>query len=117
MAGSDNQSGGGGGRSVSELPAQHIERLSSENQERRVGLMANGHADETPLPRLFFVLLAVVTIGGLLLRLKSFHDALFGDELSTYYIVTGHSLSRVLRLVESNQETSPPLYWILAWAS
>ena len=87
-----------------------------EDRQGRVGLMAGGRADETPLPRLFFVLVAIITVGGLLLRLPSFHDSLFGDEISTYFIVTGHSLPRVLRLVESNQETSPPLYFMLAWA-
>jgi hypothetical protein len=49
--------------------------------------------------------------------LPAFRSSLFGDELSTYYIVAGHGLSRVLRLVESNQETSPPLYFVLAWAT
>ena len=63
------------------------------------------------------VLVGLLTVGGLLLRLPSFHDSLFGDEISTYFIVTGHSLPRVLRLIESNQETSPPLYFMLAWAT
>ena len=58
----------------------------------------------------------IITVGGLLIRLKSFNDSLFGDEISTYYIVVGHSLGRVLRLVD-NQETSPPLYFIVAWAT
>ena len=50
-----------------------------------------------------------------MLRLPSFNSSLFGDEISTYFIVTGHSLGRVLQLVHSNQETTPPLYFILAW--
>ena len=75
------------------------------------------HVDQTPLPRRYIAFVAIVTLGGFLVRLPSFHDSLFGDEISTYFIVTGHSLSRVLRLVESNQETSPPLYFILAWAT
>ena len=76
---------------------------------------AAGNADERPLPRILVVSVAVITIGGLLLRLPSFHDALFGDEPSTYFIVVGNGLGRVLRLVESNQETSPPLYFVIAW--
>ena len=40
---------------------------------------------------------------------------MFSDELSTYYIVNGHSLSRVLQLVHSNQDPTPPLYFVLAW--
>ena len=49
--------------------------------------------------------------------MPSFHDSLFGDEISTYYIVVGNSLSRVMALVHSNQETTPPLYFVLAWAT
>lgn len=78
---------------------------------------ATGHPEDSPLPKFFVVSIAIVTVGGLLLRLPSFHDSLFGDEISTYFIVVGHSLSRTLRLVESNQETSPPLYFIVAWLS
>jgi hypothetical protein len=117
MVGSDNQSAGGGSRSVSELPAQPIESMLDDDGQRQVAHSAVGRADETPLPRVFVVLVGIVTLGGLLVRLPSFHDSLFGDEISTYFIVTGHSLPRVLRLVESNQETSPPLYFILAWAT
>ena len=76
--------------------------------------------DRTPdsmAPRYFVGLVALVTLGGLLVRLPSFHDALSGDEISTYYIVHGHSLGRVLQLVHSNQETTPPLFFILAWAT
>ena len=60
-------------------------------------------------------IVGAITVVGLLLRLPSFNSSLFGDEISTYFIVTGHSLGRVLQLVHSNQETSPPLYFILAW--
>jgi hypothetical protein len=77
------------------------------------------HAPETqPLvPGHVLALVGVFTVVGFLVRLPAFRSSLFGDELSTYYIVAGHSLSRVLRLVESNQETSPPLYFVVAWAT
>lgn len=78
---------------------------------------ASARPEEGSLPRIFLVLLGIITVGGLVLRLPTFSDSLSGDEISTYFIVTGHSLSRVLRLVESNQETSPPLYFMLAWAT
>ena len=63
------------------------------------------------------LLVGAITLGGLLLRLPSFHDALFADEISTYFVVVGHSLSRVLLLVHSNQEETPPLFFVLAWAT
>jgi hypothetical protein len=123
MVGSDNQSVGGGSRSVSELlrrpgnwTGQFVKPVPDED-EGQLGLAARGRPDKTPLPRLFILLVGVITVGGLLLRLPSFHDSIFGDEISTYFIATQHSLARALRLVESNQETSPPLYFILAWAT
>jgi 4-amino-4-deoxy-L-arabinose transferase-like glycosyltransferase len=116
MVGSGNQSTGRDSGAVSELSAQLVEPLSLEDDPAHVGPVTS-HVDQTPLPRRFIAFVAIVTLGGFLVRLPSFHDSLFGDEISTYFIVTGHSLSRVLRLVESNQETSPPLYFILAWAT
>ncbi len=73
--------------------------------------------DRSPLPRLYLALIIVITVGGLLLRLPSFNDSLAGDEISTFYIVVGHSLGRVMNLVYSRQETTPPLYFILAWVT
>ena len=73
--------------------------------------------DRSPLPRIYVALIIVITLGGLLLRLPSFNDSLASDEISTFYIVAGHSLGRVMALVYSPQETTPPLYFILAWAT
>jgi hypothetical protein len=74
-------------------------------------------ADEDALPTYFLILIGALTVGGLLLRLPSFNDSLTGDEISTFYIVNGHSLGRVLQIVYSNQETTPPLFFMLAWAT
>jgi len=117
MVGSPNQSVGVGGRSVAELPAQPTGHMSDEGVQGTVGRATRDRVDGAPLPTVFVVLAGIITVGGLLVRLPSFHDSLFGDEISTYFIVTGHSLPRVLRLVESNQETSPPLYFMVAWAT
>ena len=83
-------------------------------QGRRV---VSGRTDEGPLPKMFLVFVGVITVGGLLLRLPSFNDSLFGDEISTYYVVVGNNLGRVLALLHSNQETTPPLFFVLAWAT
>jgi hypothetical protein len=64
---------------------------------------------------IYIVLVAIVTVGGFLLRWPSFGDSLSGDEVSTFYIVNGHSLGRVLSLVYSGQESTPPLYFVIAW--
>ncbi len=63
------------------------------------------------------LLIGAITLGALLLRIPSFRDPLFGDEISTHFIVVGNGLGRVMRLVHSNQEESPPLFFALAWAT
>jgi mannosyltransferase len=70
------------------------------------------------------VLVALLVVGittiGLLVRLPSFPDALFGDELATYYVVTGHSFERIVWLLQGNSVTgdlSPPLFFLLAGAT
>ena len=104
------------------LASEPSSQVSGGGRERVIAVGTSGvrgtrvRPEEGDLPHLFLVLVAAVTLGGLLLRLPLFGDSMFSDELSTYYIVNGHSLGRVLQLVHSNQETSPPLYFVLAWA-
>ncbi|MEN3279463.1 MAG: mannosyltransferase [Solirubrobacteraceae bacterium] len=63
------------------------------------------------------MVVAAVTVIGVLLRLPSLGDSLFGDELSTYYTVAGHGLGRTVAVVRSDQELTPPVYYVLAWAA
>src|SRR6188472_4340318 len=64
------------------------------------------------------LLVGAITVIGLLLRLPSFDDSLFGDELSTYYLLTGHGLGRVIHLLRGHSvDLNPPLYLALAWAA
>jgi mannosyltransferase len=63
------------------------------------------------------LLVAAITTAGLLLRVPPFGDSLFGDEVSTYFIANADSVGGVLDLVRSDQEVSPPLYFVLAWAT
>lgn len=66
----------------------------------------------------FLLVVGAITVTGLLLRLPSFNDSLFGDELSTYFIVTGHDLGRVIDLLQGDTvDLNPPLAFVLAWAS
>jgi mannosyltransferase len=69
------------------------------------------------LSRRAWLLLGGLVAVGLLLRLASYDDALYGDELSTYFVVHGHSLSRMMAIIHSDQEQTPPLYFVLAWLS
>jgi 4-amino-4-deoxy-L-arabinose transferase-like glycosyltransferase len=58
-----------------------------------------------------------LTLLGLAIRLANFDQSLLGDELSTYWILHDHSLGHVLSSVRSNDEITPPLYFILGWLS
>ena len=58
--------------------------------------------------------MAAITAAGLLLRLPSFSDSLFADELGTYFVVTGHSFGQVIDLAR-NDQLNPPLYLMVAW--
>jgi hypothetical protein len=58
---------------------------------------------------------AVVTALGFALRIASFDQGLFGDELSTYWLVRDHAFGSMLSLVHSDAEITPPLYFIVAW--
>ncbi len=59
-----------------------------------------------------------IAVGGLLLRLPSLGNSLFGDEIGSYFIVTGHSLGRIVHILNGHGvDTNPPLYFWLARAS
>jgi uncharacterized membrane protein len=68
-----------------------------------------------------WIALAALTALGLALRLISFDDSLFADELSTYAGATlADGPAQVVDLVSADTavvELTPPLYFVLAWAS
>jgi hypothetical protein len=62
------------------------------------------------------VLLGAIVAAGLLLRLPSMGNSLFGDELSTYFIVTRHGPAGIVRLLDGHSvDLTPPLYFLLTW--
>jgi 4-amino-4-deoxy-L-arabinose transferase-like glycosyltransferase len=68
--------------------------------------------------RLVAFALTAIVLFGLLLRLRWFGDALYGDELGAFNDVSGHGLGRLIYVVNGHSnELSPPLYFILAWFS
>ncbi len=66
---------------------------------------------------MFPALLIAVTGLGFAIRVIGLSQGLFGDELSTAWIVHGRSLGRVISLVYSDAEITPPLSFVLAWLS
>jgi mannosyltransferase len=60
---------------------------------------------------------ALITVVGLLLRLPSLSNSLFGDEVGSYYIVTDHSVGQILHLLDGHSvDLTPPLYYLASWA-
>ena len=68
------------------------------------------------LSRAAILALTALTILAAALRLKGFHQSLFGDELFTYDTVNRARLGSVLHQVHA-VESSPPLYYLLAWGT
>ncbi len=67
-----------------------------------------------PLSLPLLAVLALTTVG-VAFRVVAARDALFADELSTYWIVTTHGLGGVISTVHSNAEITPPLYFVASW--
>lgn len=67
--------------------------------------------------RTAWAVVAALMAAGLALRLPHLSDSLIGDETSTLWIVSGGGPGHVLDVVASDAEISPPLYFLLAWAS
>ncbi|MEA2401028.1 MAG: mannosyltransferase [Thermoleophilaceae bacterium] len=71
-----------------------------------------------PAARPALLLVGALTALGLLLRLPSFEDALYGDELSTWFIVTDGGPGRVIDLLQGNSvDLNPPLFFLVAWVT
>ncbi|OJU95112.1 MAG: hypothetical protein BGO23_10535 [Solirubrobacterales bacterium 67-14] len=67
--------------------------------------------------RVVWAAVGLITLIGLGLRIHRYSQGLFGDELSTLWVVRGNGLSKVLSTVHSDAEITPPLYFVLAWLS
>jgi hypothetical protein len=61
------------------------------------------------------LVVAALTVVGVALRLVVAHEALFADELSTYWIIDTHGLRGVISTVHTDAEITPPLYFVLSW--
>jgi 4-amino-4-deoxy-L-arabinose transferase-like glycosyltransferase len=77
---------------------------------------ADDSADVVHRSRLEVAIVAAITLVGLLLRLRSVGNSLFGDELGTYSIVNGHGVGSIVSTLNGHSvDLTPPLYFILAW--
>jgi mannosyltransferase len=84
--------------------------------EQATGWVRAARSEPALSSRTLPALVVAITAAGLVLRLPSFNDSMFADELGTYWVVTGHSLGQVIDLARDSQ-LNPPLYLMLAWVS
>jgi hypothetical protein len=65
--------------------------------------------------RRFPILVALLVVTGFALRMIQMGNPLFGDELSTLWIIRNHGFFESISVVSSNAEITPPLYFMLSW--
>jgi uncharacterized membrane protein len=65
--------------------------------------------------RRFPILVALLVVAGFALRMIQMGNPLFGDELSTLWIIRNHGFFESISVVSSNAEITPPLYFMLSW--
>jgi hypothetical protein len=87
----------------------------AEPETQPTSVSAKPGRAKLPAGAAFTASVAGLTLLGLAIRVANFDQTLFGDELSTYWIVHDRSLGDVLSIVHSNDEITPPLYFILGW--
>jgi hypothetical protein len=61
------------------------------------------------------LLLAGLTVIAFALRLPSFTDSLWGDELSTNFVVHGFGAGSPITIIKGDQEGTPPLFFLVVW--
>jgi uncharacterized membrane protein len=67
--------------------------------------------------QLELIAVGLLTVIAFALRFSQIHQSLLGDEVFTYHDVVGRSFGSVLTTVHAGGENSPPLFFVLAWAS
>lgn len=71
--------------------------------------------NQAPSRNLILLALGGLLLVGIALRIPLLDSALFGDEAGTHYSVTEHGLGRTIELIATEQEVTPPFFFILAW--
>jgi hypothetical protein len=63
------------------------------------------------------MIVGLLTLLAFVLRVSQLSQGLVGDEVFTYQDIIGHSLRAVLTTVHTGGENSPPLFFLLSWAT
>jgi hypothetical protein len=81
-----------------------------------LGAPAATESERKPSLRYAPLVIGAVTLVGFALRLPGFGSSLFADELGTFYLVTGHSLTGMIHILATRTwDLNPPLYFTFAW--
>lgn len=74
-----------------------------------------GRTDKNTWP--VWTLVGLLFLAGLILRLLMLREPVWGDEMSTLWIIRGNDFFGVISTVNSDAEISPPFYFLLAKAT
>jgi mannosyltransferase len=90
--------------------------VSASAENPRLAERSRLGADRPALawPRAATWAVAGLTVLALALRLAMIHQSLFGDELTMYAIVHGHSFGYMFPVIH-NTENTPPLFFMVVW--
>jgi hypothetical protein len=88
--------------------------------ERRRSHVVEAHGPSagrrpTDLRALAALLVVALTAVGVAIRVSVAGEPIFGDELSTYWIVSKNGLGGVVSTVHTDAEITPPLFFVAAW--
>ncbi|MFL5861279.1 MAG: glycosyltransferase family 39 protein [Solirubrobacteraceae bacterium] len=76
-----------------------------------------GRVESVAVRHRYALAVAALTLFALALRFSQIRQGLFGDEVWTYQDILGCSLGEVLTTVHTGGENSPPLFFVLAYAT
>ena len=67
------------------------------------------------MPAATVLLLAGLIVIAFVLRLPSYTNSLWGDELSTNFVVHGFGVGSPITIIKGDQEGTPPLFFLAVW--
>ena len=90
---------------VSERRGGHVVEAQGRSAGRR----------PVDLRALAALVVVVLTAVGVAIRVSVAGEPIFGDELSTYWIISTNGLGGVVSTVHTDAEITPPLFFVAAW--
>ncbi len=95
-----------------QLSEPHGTGVATARRQRGRPWLSRRLADRRALPVLVVGMLTVI---GLSIRLVVAQEAMYGDELSTWWIIGANGLGGVVSTVHTDAEITPPFFFVLSW--